>query len=77
MECGCNVGYSGDLNSTGAVTAGDGGMLNGILENQWSYAVTDSQLFMPDGEGTAQNECYQKVMISDIVWILNESLELN
>ena len=71
------VDYSGDLNGTGVVTAGDGGMLNDILGNTWSYVVTDSQLFMLDVEGNNGDEGYQKAMTSDIVWILKESLGLN
>ncbi|MCC8096991.1 MAG: hypothetical protein LIO44_00155, partial [Eubacterium sp.] len=68
-----DVDYTGDINGTGVVTAGDAGMINDILENNWSYEVTDAQLFSLDVD---QAESPKQVYTSDIVWVLEESIGL-
>ncbi len=68
------IDYSGDTNGTGVVTAGDAGMINDILKNQWNYDVTDEQLFKLDVE---QTEGPKQILTSDVVWTLKESIGLN
>ncbi len=75
------IDYSGDTNGSGIVTAGDAGMINDILKNQWNYDVTDAQLFSLDVERTKSDteseNGYQQIKTSDVVWTLKESIGLN
>lgn len=67
------IGYTGDVNGDGYVTASDAGIINDCLQNVRITDTSDRMLFELDVEGTDVGN--KVVTTADIVYVINKAVE--